>query len=125
MASGISARRSSASGDAGAAAQRGTAVAELLGLHRLPLAAVGDGIDPEVAPDGVDVQQEISRVGGDATVAVQTAEAAALDLVDLARRDAEVLAALGDRRNPVADQIVAVLDVADDVARVVGAALED
>src|SRR3989442_10394845 len=48
---------------------RGPAVAEALGLHRLSLAAVRDRIDTEVGADGVDVDEIVARVGGDAAVA--------------------------------------------------------
>src|SRR4030095_5299338 len=40
---------------------------------------------------------------------------AVLDLVDPARRDAEVLATLGDGRGPMAGDVVAVLDFLHDV----------
>src|SRR5206468_1167738 len=82
---------------ASAAAHRRSAVTELLALHRLPLAAVGDRVEPEVTADGVHLHQIVARVGGDAAVAIEARELAAFDRVDLARRDAEVLAALRGR----------------------------
>src|SRR5438552_13640230 len=98
---GTRARRMSASHHAGAAAERGPAVTELAALHGLPLAAVGNGVDAEVRADAVDVHQEVARVRDDPAVAIEPAEPAVLDLIDLARGDPEVLAALGDRRNAV------------------------
>src|SRR5512144_1321023 len=59
---GISARRSLASRDAGPAAHGGPAVAELPGLHRLPLAAIRDRVDPEVGARGVHVHQVVAGV---------------------------------------------------------------
>ena len=67
-----------------------------LGLHGLALAAVGDGVDPQVVAHGVDGTEVVAAVGCDALpVAVEPSKLAALDLVDLDRRDAEVFAGLG------------------------------
>src|SRR5204863_4882771 len=92
---------------AGAAAHRRTAVAELLRLHGLPLAAVRDRVEAEVVADGVDVHEVVAGVRRDAAVAIQPPELTVDDLVDLASGDAEVLAALRDRRGPVADHVIA------------------
>src|SRR4030095_10320279 len=93
----------------------GPAIAELLDLHGLSLAAIGDGVEAKVVAHRVDLHQVVPRVGHDAAVPVQTAELAAGDLVDFARRDPEVFPALGDRRDLVADQVVAAIDLPDDV----------
>src|SRR3989441_4775039 len=85
----------------GPAAHRGAPVAELLRLHGLALAAVGDRVEQEVRADGVHVHQVVAAVGGDAAVAVEAAQLAVPDLVDAAGGDPEVLAALGDRRDAV------------------------
>src|ERR687891_676528 len=77
-------RDSFAARQAGSAAHRWPAVAELLGLHRLPLAAVRNGIEPEVRSHRVDVHEVLARVGHDAAVAIETAQPAITDLVDLA-----------------------------------------
>src|SRR5438552_11304192 len=90
-----------------ARAHGGAAVAELLRLHRLALAAVRDRIEPEVRADGVDVHQVVACVRLDPAVAVHLPQLAIADLVDLAGRDPEVLPALRDGRDPVADHVVA------------------
>src|SRR5712692_3325313 len=122
---GTSARRISASHHAGAAAERGPAVAELPALHGLSLTAVGNGVDAEVRADAVDVHQEVARVGGDPAVAIESAEPAVVDLVDLARGDPEVLAALGDRGNAVARDEIAVVHLAQQLAGVARVAREN
>src|SRR5678815_3438712 len=86
-----------ASGQPGPAAHRGPAVAELLGLHGLSLAAAVNRAEAEVRSDRVHLHEVAARVGHDPAVAVELSQLAVLDRVDLARRDAEVLAALGDR----------------------------
>src|SRR5499427_9792826 len=110
---------------AGAASHGRPAVAELAALHRLPLAAVRDGVEAEVAPDRIDLGEIVAAVRHDAAVAIQAAEAAVDDLVDLARGDAEVLAALRDGWRLVPDEVVAVVDLADDVRGVAVAPRED
>src|SRR5258705_10366230 len=62
--------RSGSAGHDGAAAQGGAAVAELAGLHGLALAAVGNRVEPEGAPDPVDVHQELAPERADAARAV-------------------------------------------------------
>src|SRR5262245_59980739 len=59
-----------------AGAHRRAAVAELLGLHRLSLAAVRDRVQAEVGADRVDVHEVVARVGRDPAVAVQLAQLA-------------------------------------------------
>src|SRR3989454_4884134 len=82
---GISARpTASAPHHPGPAAHRGAPVAELLRLHGLALAAVGDRVEQEVRADGVHVHQVVAAVGGDAAVAVEAAQLAVPDLVDAA-----------------------------------------
>src|SRR5215813_323668 len=121
----MSAPRTLAADHPRARSHRRASVAELLGLHRLPLAAVRDRVETEVRADGVDVHEVVPRVGGDAAVAVELAELAVLDLVDAARGDAEVLSALGDRRRTVARHVVAVVDLLHDVLRRARAHVED
>src|SRR3990172_6562647 len=108
-----------------AAPHRRAAVAQLLGLHGLALAAVGDRVEAEVRPHRVHLHQVVLGVGHDAAIPIELAELAVPDLVHLARRDAEVLAALGDGRDPVADEGVPVVYLRDDVARVQVAPVED
>src|SRR5713101_8492668 len=110
--------------DDGPAAHRRPAVAELLGLHGLTLAAVRDGIETEVAADGVHVHEIVAAVRHDPAVPIEAAELAMPDLVDLAGGAPEVLAALRDGRRLVADQIEAVIDFADDVRGVAVAPVE-
>src|SRR5256712_5003263 len=122
----ISVQRICSSPDARAAApRRGPAVAETLGLHRLSLAAVRYRVEAEVRADRVHVHEVVARVGGDPAVAVESAQLAVSDLVDTARRDAEVLAALGDRWRPMAGDVVAVVDFLQDVLRRARARIED
>src|SRR5262249_51918347 len=111
-------RRPSPPDAAGGAARGRPAVTELLRLHGLALAAVGNRIEQEVRADGVDVHQVVAAVGRDAAVTVEAAQLALFDLVDAPGRDPGVLGAVGDRRNAVAGDVVAVLDVSHDVARV-------
>src|SRR5437867_10895790 len=113
------------SDDARAAPLRRPAVAETLGLHRLSLAAVRYRVEAEVRAHRVHVHEVVARVGGDAAVAVESAQLAVPDLVDPARRDAEVLAALGDRWPPMAGAVVAVADFVQDVIRRARARIED
>src|SRR5262249_55726994 len=91
------------------------AVAETLGLHRLTLAAVRDREELEVGAHRVHVHEVVARVGGDAAVAVEAAQLAVRDLVDPPRRDAEVLAALGDRGRPMGGDVIAVIDFLHDL----------
>src|SRR5262245_8318557 len=112
------AARTSAPDDAGAAAHGRPPVAELLGLHGLALAAIGDGIEEKVAADGVHVHQIVPAVGGDAAVAVETAELAVANLVDRASGDAKVLPALRDRRRAVPAHVVPVFDLGHEVPRI-------
>src|SRR5881409_2090658 len=122
----ISARRMGSSpDDPRAAPHRRPAVAETLGLHRLSLAAVRYRVEAEVRAHRVHVHEVVARVGGDPAVAVESAQLAVPDLVDPARRDAEVLAALGDRRRPMAGDVVAVVDFLQDVLRRARARIED
>src|SRR5213593_2884432 len=122
----ISVRRiCSSPDDSRAAPHRRPAVAETLGLHRLSLAAVGYRVEAEVRADRVHVHEVVARVGGDPAVAVESAQLAVSDLVDTARRDAEVLAALGDRWRPMAGDVVAVVDFLQDVLRRARARIED
>src|SRR2546427_9570559 len=73
---------SSASREPGPAAHRWAPVAELLDLHRLPLAAVRDRVETEIRAHRVDVHEVVARVGHDAAVPVQAPELAVPDLVD-------------------------------------------
>src|SRR3990172_5500668 len=108
-----------------AAPHRRAAVAQLLGLHGLALAAVGDRVEAEVRPHRIHLHQVVLGVGHDAAIPIEPAELAIPDLVHLACRDAEVLAALGDGGDPVADEVVPVVYLRDDVARGPVAAVED
>src|SRR5947209_8946727 len=122
----ISARRiHSSSDDSRAAPHRRPAIAEALGLHRLSLAAVRYRVEAEVRADRVDVHEVIARVGHDPAVPVESAKLAVPDLVDAARRDAEVLAALRDRGGPMARDVVAVVDFLQDVLGRTRARIED
>src|SRR5262249_52537685 len=89
-------RRTSAADHPGSTAHRRPSVAELLRLHRLAFATVRNRVEEEVRADGIDVHQGIAAVGGGAALAVEASQLAVSDLVDPTRRDAEVLAALGD-----------------------------
>src|SRR5712691_9445151 len=113
-----------ASREDGAAAHGRATIAELLGLHGLSLAAVRNGIEPEVAPDGVHLHEVVAAVGHDPPIAIQASKLPVANLVDLASRDPEVLPALGDGRRLVADEVVAVIDFLDDVRRVTVAHVE-
>src|SRR2546427_2422384 len=120
-----SGRRTSAPDDLRPTAHRRSSVAELLRLHGLALAAVRNRVEQEVGADGIHVHQVIAAVGGDAAVPVEASQLALLDLVDAPGRDAEVLAALRDRRDAVARDVVPVVDLPDDGARVAITAGED
>src|SRR5262249_32543619 len=120
-----SGRRTSAPDDLRPTAHRRSSVAELLRLHGLSLAAVRNRVEQEVGADGIHVHQVITAVGGDAAVSVEASQLAVLDLVDAPGRDAEVLAVLGGRRDGVAGDVVPVVDLADDGARVAITAGED
>src|SRR5947209_18640869 len=120
-----SGRRTSAPDDLRPTAHRRSSVAELLRLHGLALAAVRNRVEQEVGADGIHVHQVIAAVGGDAAVSVEASQLALLDLVDAPGRDAEVLAALGDGRDAVARDVVPVVDLPDDGARVAITAGED
>src|SRR3989442_11454088 len=85
---------SSAAREPGAAAHRRAAVAELLRLHRLPLAAVRDRVEAEVKAHRVHVHEGVARVGHDAAVPGAAPERRLPDLVDPAGGDAEDLLAL-------------------------------
>src|SRR5262249_62044693 len=98
--------------DDGAASHGRPTVAQLAALHRLPLAAVRDGVESEVAPDRVDLGEIVAAVRHDAAVAIQATEAPVDDLVHLAGGDAEGLAALRAGRRLVSDQVVAVVGAA-------------
>src|SRR5712692_10794846 len=113
-----------AAGDDGAAPHRGAAIAELLGLHGLSLAAIGNGVEPEVPADGVHLHEVVAAVGHDAANSIQAPKLPVANLVDLAGRDPEVLPALGDGRRLVADEVIAVIDFLDDVRRVTVAHVE-
>src|SRR5262245_4574636 len=108
-----------------AAPHRRPAVPESLGLHRLALAAIRDREELEIGAHRVHVHEVVARVGGDAAVAVETAQLAVANLIDPPRRDAEVLAALGDRRRPMAGNVVAVIDFLHDLVGRAGAGVED
>src|SRR5262245_7854505 len=108
-----------------AAPHRGPAVAETLGLHRLALAAVRDREELEVGAHRVHVHEVVARVSGDAAVAVEPAQLAVSNFVDPPRRDAEVLAALGDRGRPMAGDVVAVIDFFHDLVGRARTGVED
>src|SRR5437773_12491143 len=113
-----SGRRTSAPDDLRPTAHRRSSVAELLRLHGLALAAVRNRVEQEVGADGIHVHQVIAAVGGDAAVSVEASQLALLDIVDAPGRDAEVLAAPGDRRHAEAPARVPVVDLPVDGARV-------
>ena len=58
-------------GEAGAGAHRRATVAQALRLHGLPLATVGDRIDEEVTPHGVDLHEVVLGGSHDAAVPVK------------------------------------------------------
>src|SRR5438552_19176156 len=105
-------------GEASAASHCGPSIAEATTLHGLAFPTVRDRVETEVAAGGVHLHEIIFGIGHDPAASIQLADLAFIDLIDFLSGDPKILSRLGDRGNPMADQIIAFVDFSNDVLRI-------
>src|SRR3989338_4992736 len=74
----------------------GAAVTDLLGLHRLAFAAIGDRENFKIIADGVNTHEKVAGVGGEAAVAINLSQPAVVNFINQAGSYLEIFPGFGN-----------------------------